>query len=79
MSNVHTIKVTYKRTSPNKISKFIGANKERILIDKASLDNVELIEGKEYILKIFKETWFSYLTSQLGALRNIISIEPLEE
>ncbi|MGN6711620.1 hypothetical protein [Anaerocolumna jejuensis] len=78
MSNVHIIKVTYKRTSPNKICKFIGANKERILLDKDSLDDIELIEGKEYVLKIFKETWFSYLTSQLGALRNIISLEPLE-
>lgn len=77
MSNVHTIIVTYKRTSPNKICRFLGDNKERILIDKDSLDDVELIKDNEYILKIFKETWFSYLTSQLGTLRNIVSIEPL--
>lgn len=75
MANVHTVRATYKRTSINGISKFVGNNFEKISIDRRSIVEVELIECQEYLLMIFKATWESYITHQLGALKNIISIE----
>lgn len=77
MPNTHEITAFYKRTTSNGICKFIGENKEKISVYVDCLEDIELIEGQKYLLKIFKNTWELYLTLQIGALRNIISIEKI--